>query len=93
MSMAPYGVLDQLFAYFAKGSTLDFEGFINTVNLIRAKKIEDKIELILKLMDKNENGLLSFDEIVNRCNVMLNGMLERDNTDLSLEKISDYITR
>jgi hypothetical protein len=63
------------------------------VNLIRAKKIEDKIELILKLMDENENGLLSYEEIVNRCNVMLVGMLESDNTELSLEKISDYITR
>jgi Ca2+-binding EF-hand superfamily protein len=61
--------------------------------LIRAKKIEDKIELILKLMDENENGLLSYNEIVNRCNVMLVGMLESDNTELSLEKISDYITR
>jgi len=44
-------------------------------------------------MDENENGLLSYNEIVNRCNVMLTGMLDSDDTELSLEKISDYITR
>ena len=56
MSMAPYGVLDHLFNTFARSSTLDFEGFLNIVNLIKAKKTEDKIELILKIMDENSNG-------------------------------------
>lgn len=93
MSMAPYGVLDHLFVNFAKSSTLNFEGFLKIVNLIKAKKTEDKIALILKLMDEDENGLLSFEEIVERCKKMLDEILERGEGELSLESMSHYISK
>jgi Ca2+-binding EF-hand superfamily protein len=50
---------------------LDLEGFMKALNLIGAKSVDGKIDLILKVMDENGNGLLSYDEILERCNLML----------------------
>jgi hypothetical protein len=47
--MAPIGVVEHLFKLFSKDNCLGFDGFVNAINLIRAKKNDGKIELILRV--------------------------------------------
>ncbi|CAD8060944.1 unnamed protein product [Paramecium sonneborni] len=93
LSMAPPGVVDQIFKFFAKQNSLGFEGFLKAINLIRAKGNENKIELILKLIDENENGLLSYEEIKNRCSFMMEEMLKDSKGELSVNNMIEYVTR
>ncbi|CAD8042986.1 unnamed protein product [Paramecium primaurelia] len=93
LSMAPPGVVDQIFKFFAKQNSLGFEGFLKAINLIRAKGNDNKIELILKLIDENENGLLSYEEIKNRCSFMMEEMLKDSKGELSVNNMIDYVTR
>ncbi|KAM3139507.1 hypothetical protein pb186bvf_008343 [Paramecium bursaria] len=93
LSMAPSGVVDQLFQFFAKSNSMNFEGFLKAINLIKAKQNDNKIEMILKLIDENQNGLLSYDEIKNRCVLMMDDMLKGNDGELSVDNMVDYITR
>lgn len=80
---------------------MGFEGFLKAINLIRAKGNDNKIELILKviyqviqkLIDENENGLLSYEEIKNRCSFMMEEMLKDSKGELSVNNMIDYVTR
>ena len=49
--MAPLGVVQHLFNLFSVNNRLRFEGFLNAINLIRAKKNQGKIDLILKVVN------------------------------------------
>ncbi|CAD8185061.1 unnamed protein product [Paramecium pentaurelia] len=93
LSMAPPGVVDQIFKFFAKQNTLTFEGFLKAINLIKAKRNDNKIELILKLIDENENGSLSYDEIKKRCIFMMEEMLKDSTGELSVPNMVEYVTR
>ncbi|CAK73045.1 unnamed protein product (macronuclear) [Paramecium tetraurelia] len=93
LSMAPPGVVDQIFKFFAKQNTLTFEGFLKAINLIKAKRNDNKIELILKLIDENENGSLSYDEIKKRCIFMMEEMLKDSKGELSVPNMVEYVTR
>ncbi|CAD8144498.1 unnamed protein product [Paramecium pentaurelia] len=93
LSMAPSGVIDQLFNLFAIENSLNFEGFLQIINLITAKSNEKKIELILKLIDENGNGLLSFEEISQRCEMMMDSIMKYKNGESCTNNMVDIITK
>ncbi|CAD8141734.1 unnamed protein product [Paramecium pentaurelia] len=93
LSMAPAGVIDQLFNLFAIENSLDFEGFLQIINLITAKSNEKKIELILKLIDENGNGLLSYEEISQRCEMMMDSIMKCNIGEPCTNNMVDIITK
>jgi hypothetical protein len=44
-------------------------------------------------MDENGNGLLSYSEILERCNLMMNKILCDDESELSITSMGEFITR
>ncbi|CAD8059461.1 unnamed protein product [Paramecium sonneborni] len=93
LSMAPAGVIDQLFNLFAVENSLDFEGFLQIINLITAKSNDKKIELILKLIDENGNGLLSYQEISQRCEMMMDSIMKYNIGEPCTNNMVDIVTK
>jgi Ca2+-binding EF-hand superfamily protein len=70
---------------------MNWEEFLEGMKMIRAKTLEDKIKLFISLADKDGNGLLSYDEVLELSVVCLSKFFEPD--DEYLQIMAQYFTR
>lgn len=79
--------------YFLKGF-LNWEEFLNLMEIIKAKTLREKIDLFIKIADDDGNGQLSKKEIFELCKICLEKYIKtNDGNDQFLDDISNYFTR
>lgn len=50
---------------------MDWESFLKTVNMLEARTTQAKIELFMELMDKEKNGFIIYEDIIEASNNLL----------------------
>ena len=71
---------------------LDWSGFINCMIAIRAKTLDEKIDLFINVADEDGNGLLSYDEVYSLSMVCLGKYIASDDEGF-LEDLANYFAK
>lgn len=91
--MAPLDLIKNLFMNYCDITKMKWNEYIKVVDLLQATSTHSKVQLITKLIDKNNDGVLSYAEILERCDIMLKRIIPTENKDNKLFSLSDFMTR
>lgn len=73
---------------------LNWEEFLNLMEIIKAKTLKEKIDLFIKIADDDGNGQLSKKEIHDLCRICLEKYIKaNEGEEVFLEEMSSYFTR
>lgn len=72
---------------------LNWQKFLKLMGIIKAKTLDQKIDLFIKIADEDGNGNLSEEEISHLCSVCLSKFINEENDKEFFKELVDYFTK
>lgn len=72
---------------------LNWKKFLKLMGIIKAKTLDQKIDLFIKIADENGKGMLFVDEVYQLCSVCLSKYINEENDPRFFKELVHYFTK
>lgn len=72
---------------------LNWDKFLKLMGIIKAKTLDEKINLFIKIADEDGNGTLSKEEIYSLCSICLSKFINQENDPNFFSELAEYFTK